>query len=96
MSPVEKVSRVLVGVDFDDASASALKMAGVLASTWDADITVFHSSTPEAPAYFTSDQIEALEAEREQSRRHGRAGPRLRRGAGSTCCSGGGRRRSAG
>ena len=68
MSPVEKVSRVLVGVDFDDASASALKMAGVLASTWDADITVFHSSTPDAPAYFTADQIETLEAEREQSR----------------------------
>ena len=68
MSPVEKVSRVLVGVDFDDASASALKMAGVLASTWDADITVFHASTPDAPAYFTADQIETLEAEREQSR----------------------------
>ena len=68
MSPVAKISRVLVGVDFDDASASALKMAGVLASTWDADITVFHSSTPEAPAYFTADQIETLEAEREQSR----------------------------
>ena len=68
MSLVAKISRVLVGVDFDEASASALKMAGVLASTWDADITVFHSSTPEAPAYFTADQIEALEAEREQSR----------------------------
>jgi nucleotide-binding universal stress UspA family protein len=68
MSPVAKISRVLVGADFDEASASALKMAGVLASTWDADITVFHSSTPEAPAYFTADQIEALEAEREQSR----------------------------
>ena len=59
---------MLVGVDFDDASASALKMAGVLASTWDADITVFHASTPDAPAYFTADQIEMLEAEREQSR----------------------------
>jgi len=68
MSPVEKVSRVLVGVDLDEASASALKMAGVLASTWDADITVFHASTPDAPAYFTADQIETLEAEREQSR----------------------------
>ena len=31
MSPVAKISRVLVGVDFDEASASALKMAGVLA-----------------------------------------------------------------
>jgi len=55
MSPIEKVSRVLVGVDFDDASASALRMAGVLASTWDGDITVFHASTPDAPAYFTGD-----------------------------------------
>jgi hypothetical protein len=60
MSPVEKVSRVLVGVDFGDASASALRMAGVLASTWDADITVFHASTPDAPAYFTGDQIEGI------------------------------------
>ena len=67
MSPAT-ISRVLVGVDFDDASASALKMAGVLAATWDAAITVFHSSTPEAPAYFTADQIETLEAERKQSR----------------------------
>jgi nucleotide-binding universal stress UspA family protein len=65
---IAKISRVLVGVDLDDASASALKMAGVLASTWDADITVFHASTSEAPAYFTADQIETLEAEREQSR----------------------------
>jgi nucleotide-binding universal stress UspA family protein len=68
MSPVANISRVLVGVDFDEASASALKMAGVLASTWDADLTVLHSATPGAPAYFTADQIEALEAEREQSR----------------------------
>jgi hypothetical protein len=67
MSPVEKVSRVLVGVDFDDASASALKMAGVLASPWDADMTVFHASTPDAPAYFTADQLETLEAERKQT-----------------------------
>jgi nucleotide-binding universal stress UspA family protein len=65
---VAKISRVLVGVDLDEASASALKMAGVLASSWDADITVFHASTPEAPAYFTAGQIAALEAEREQSR----------------------------
>ena len=44
MSPVAGISRVLVGVDFDEASASALKMAGVLGSWWDAGITVFHSS----------------------------------------------------
>ena len=68
MSPVTTISRVLVGVDFDDASASALKMAGVLASAWDADITVFHATTPEVPAYFTAAQIDVLEAEREQAR----------------------------
>jgi nucleotide-binding universal stress UspA family protein len=68
MSPVAKISRMLVGLDFDEASASALKMAEVLASAWDAEITVFHSAMQEAPAYFTAAQIEALEAEREQSR----------------------------
>jgi nucleotide-binding universal stress UspA family protein len=68
MSPVTKISRVLVGVDFDDASASALKMAGVLASAWDAEITVFHAATQDVPAYFTAAQIEVLEAEREQGR----------------------------
>ena len=67
MSPAPAISRVLVGVDFDDASAAALRMAGVLASPWNADITVFHSSTSEAPVYFTAAQIETLEAEREQS-----------------------------
>lgn len=67
MSPAPAISRVLVGVDFDDASAAALRMAAALAAPWNADITVFHSSTLEAPAYFTTDQIETLEAEREQS-----------------------------
>lgn len=68
MSPVTKISRVLVGVDFDDASASALKMAGALASAWDAELTVFHAATQEVPAYFTTAQIDVLEAEREQAR----------------------------
>jgi nucleotide-binding universal stress UspA family protein len=68
MSSPAKISHVLVGVDFDDASASALKMAGVLASVWDAEIAVFHSASPEVPAYFTAAQLDALEAEREQSR----------------------------
>jgi nucleotide-binding universal stress UspA family protein len=68
MSSPAKIVRVLVGVDFDEASASALKMAGVLAAVWDAEITVFHSAPQEAPAYFTAAQLDALEAEREQSR----------------------------
>jgi nucleotide-binding universal stress UspA family protein len=76
MSSPAKISRVLVGVDFDDASASALTMAGVLASVWDAEITVFHSAPQEAPAYFTSAQLDALEAEQEQGR--ARTADRLR------------------
>lgn len=68
MTPVPKVSRVLVAVDFDDASASALKMVGALASAWDAEITVFHAAVLEVPAYFTGAQIVALQAERERSR----------------------------
>jgi nucleotide-binding universal stress UspA family protein len=68
MTPVVKISHVLVGVDFDDASAAALKMAGALAAAWDADITVFHAATQDVPAYFTAAQIDVLEAEREQAR----------------------------
>ena len=68
MSSPAKISRVLVGVDFDDASASALKMAGVVASACNAEITVFHSAAQEVPAYFTAAQLDALEAERQQSR----------------------------
>lgn len=70
MSPVMTISRVLVGVDFDDASASALKMSGMLAAAWNAEITILHSVTPDAPIYFTADQIDTLEAERYQSRAH--------------------------
>jgi nucleotide-binding universal stress UspA family protein len=68
MIPVAKISRVLVGVDFDEASASALSLAGALATSWDAEITLLHSATLEVPAYFTGAQIVALEAESERSR----------------------------
>lgn len=68
MSSPAKVARVLVGVDFDEASVSALKMAEVISAAWDAEITVFHSATSDVPAYFTAAQLDALEAERQQSR----------------------------
>jgi nucleotide-binding universal stress UspA family protein len=68
MSPDAKISRVLVGVEFDEASASALAFAGALAGAWEAEITVFHSAQLEVPAYFTGAQIVALEAERERGR----------------------------
>jgi nucleotide-binding universal stress UspA family protein len=68
MSPVVKVSRVLVGVEFDDASAAALKTAGVLAAAWGAEITAVHCATQDAPVYFTAAQHGAIQAERRQGR----------------------------
>ena len=68
MTPEVTISHVLVGVNFDDASAAALKMAGALAAAWDADITVCHAETAGRAAYFTAAQIDVLEAEREQAR----------------------------
>jgi nucleotide-binding universal stress UspA family protein len=68
MTDVAQVSRVLAGVDFDDASAGALKMAGALTAAWQGELTVFHAATEAVPAYFTASQIGQLEAEREQSR----------------------------
>lgn len=68
MTDVVKMSRVLVGVDFDEASAAALKMAASLAAACDADLTVFHAAIEEAPVYFTTSQIDQLAAEREQRR----------------------------
>jgi nucleotide-binding universal stress UspA family protein len=63
-----RVAKILVGVDFDEASAAALKTAASLAAAWGAELTVFHSATDAVPAYFTASQIDALEAEREQRR----------------------------
>jgi nucleotide-binding universal stress UspA family protein len=68
MTDVVKISRVLVGMDFDDASAAAMKMAASLASAWGAELTVFYAATEAVPAYFTASQIGQLEEEREQSR----------------------------
>jgi nucleotide-binding universal stress UspA family protein len=69
MTTVATIPRALVGVDFDEASASALSMAGALAAAaGNAELTVFHAATPEAPAYFTAAQIDAVNAMRERSR----------------------------
>ena len=68
MSDSPKISRVLVGVDFDEASGAALEMAASLGAAWEAGLTVFHAAVEAVPAYFTSSQIGQLEAERAQSR----------------------------
>ena len=58
---------VLVGVDFGEASARALAIAGVVASAFDARLRALHAERFEPPPYFTLDQIARLEAERRVS-----------------------------
>lgn len=55
---------VIVGVDFEDASARALAIAGIVASAFDARLIALHAERFEPPRYFTPEQIERLEAER--------------------------------
>ncbi len=55
---------IFVGVDFEDASARALAIAGVVASAFDARLIALHAERFEPPRYFTPEQIERLEAER--------------------------------
>jgi nucleotide-binding universal stress UspA family protein len=62
---------VLVPVDFSDASARALGLAGLVASAFDAGLVALHAETLEAPPYFTHDQIDALERERQVARASG-------------------------
>ena len=56
---------VLVGVDFGDASARALAVAGVVAAGFNARLRVLHAERFEPPPYFTVEQIGQLEAERD-------------------------------
>ena len=55
---------VIVGVDFEDASARALAIAGIVAAAFDARLIALHAERFEPPRYFTLEQIERLEAER--------------------------------
>jgi nucleotide-binding universal stress UspA family protein len=55
---------VLVAVDFSDASARALAIAGVVASAFGARLRALHAERFEPPPYFTIEQIARLEDER--------------------------------
>ena len=55
---------VLAAVDFSEASARAVAVAGLIASAFDAKFRALHSERFEPPPYFTVEQIERLEAER--------------------------------
>jgi nucleotide-binding universal stress UspA family protein len=55
---------VLAAVDFGEASARAVTVAGLVASAFDATVRALHSERFEPPPYFTVEQIERLESER--------------------------------
>jgi len=56
---------ILVGVDFGDASARALAIAGIVAAGFDARIRALYAERFEPPPYFTIDQIARLEDDRQ-------------------------------
>jgi nucleotide-binding universal stress UspA family protein len=58
---------IVVGVDFGDASARALALAGVVASSASARVIAVHAERFEPPAYFTIEQIARLETERDMA-----------------------------
>lgn len=67
--PVSAMIRsVLVPVDFGEASAHAVTLAGRLASATGAALQLLHAEPPDAPPYFTQEQMDALERERQTTR----------------------------
>lgn len=74
---------ILVGMDFGEASARALAIAGFMAPAFGARVRALHAERFDPPPYFTLEQIERLEDERRQA--HAAAADHLRRfAAGAT------------
>lgn len=61
--------RILVAVDFGDASSHAVRLAGALAERFGAPLAGLHAESLEAPPYFTHDQVEALERQQQEARK---------------------------
>ena len=60
------IQSILVAVDFGDASARAVAVGGaIVAGCQGAALRLLHAASIEAPAYFTSDQIDDLERQRD-------------------------------
>jgi nucleotide-binding universal stress UspA family protein len=57
------ISKILVPVDFGEASAAAVALAGRLAAGCDATMTLLHAESVDAPVYFTPHQVSTLAAE---------------------------------
>lgn len=65
--PVHPYS-VLVAVDFGDASSRAVSLAGIIAEQCGIPLRLLHAESIEAPPYFTHDQLESLEQQRQSIR----------------------------
>lgn len=64
MSPLPQ--SVLVAVDFSEASARAVALGGLVADRCRAaTLRLLHAETIEAPPYFTAEQVEGLERQRQ-------------------------------
>jgi nucleotide-binding universal stress UspA family protein len=61
--------KILVAVDFGEAAAAAVRVAGELARKFDAELTAVHTESFEAPPYFTREQITAIEKQRRAARK---------------------------
>jgi nucleotide-binding universal stress UspA family protein len=61
--------KILVPVDFGDASARALQTAAALAAAHRAAVVVVHAESLEAPPYFTQAQLRAFDRQRAGARK---------------------------
>jgi nucleotide-binding universal stress UspA family protein len=59
---------VLAAVDFSEPSARAVAVAGFVAQVCQARLTLMHAESIEAPAYFTTDQLDHFERARRAGR----------------------------
>ncbi len=65
-------SKILVPVDFGDASARAVSVAAALAARAGGRLHLLHVEALDVPAYFTEDQVRGLEHERQVARARAR------------------------
>lgn len=66
------IQKILVPVDFGEASAAAVALAGRLAEGCGAQLTLLHAEAADAPVYFTREQVDALASQRHQQQEQAR------------------------
>lgn len=67
--PTYPPKRILVAVDFGEASNHAVRAAGAIAQATGATLVGLHAESIDAPPYFTHGQIEALERQQQETRK---------------------------